>query len=248
MDMRFVGALLLAAAWTPVALAADAHMAQGVLRGDEQVQLSSEMPGKILRIADDGDRFRKGDTLVEFACDVQRAEEEMAVAAVSGAKAQAENQRRLVALETGGSLDLALAEAHFAEAAARERGNAAKARLCKVIAPYDGIVLKREARAFESVNLMAPLLRVARQGSLEVVVIAPARWLREVKVGMPLTFIPSGGGEPSTGEVISLGAGVDPSSQTFELRGRLKTGSTAVLRPGLSGSVALQVPNERSDP
>ncbi|MCR6629873.1 MAG: HlyD family efflux transporter periplasmic adaptor subunit [Magnetospirillum sp.] len=226
-------AALAAALAAPAARAADSPSAQGVLRGSEEALLSSEMPGKILRIAEDGDSFRKGDTLVEFACDLQRAEEDMAQAAVQGARAQADNQKRLDALKSGGQLDLAMAQAKLGEEQARERGGAAKVRLCRVAAPYDGVVLRREARPYESVNLMAPLLRVARRGKLEVVVIAPAAWLQGLKVGMPFVFA-TPAGQQVEGKLIRLGAAVDSASQTFEpaRRAGQRRQRRAEARPG----------------
>lgn len=224
------------------AVAADSPQAQGVARGAEEALLSSEMAGRILRIADEGEPFRKGDALVEFSCDAQRAEEDVARASEQGARARLDNQRRLEAAKSAGQLDLALADAQLAEAQAKIRAANAKARLCRVIAPYDGTVLKREARAHESVNVLAPLLRVARRGPLEVTVIVPASWLSWLKVGTPLAFTAAATGLRADGKLTRLGGGVDSASQTVEVRGELSGDTAAQLKPGMGGTAVFRAP------
>jgi len=238
---RPVAALLLAAGATAAA-AADAPQAQGVARGAEEALLSSEMAGRILRIADEGESFRKGDVLVEFACDGQRAEEDVARAAEQGARARLDNQKRLEAAKSAGQLDLALADAQLAEAQAKIRAASAKSRLCRVMAPYEGTILKREARSHESVNVLAPLLRVARRGTLEVTVIVPASWLSWLKGGAPLAFTAAATGQRTEGRVSRLGGAVDSSSQTIEIRGDLANDGAGSLKPGMAGMVTFRSP------
>ncbi|HTH16813.1 MAG TPA: efflux RND transporter periplasmic adaptor subunit [Magnetospirillum sp.] len=240
--MRRLSAVLAIIAMTaPAALVAaeGGPSAQGVLKGAEEAQLSSEMPGRIARIAEEGETFHKGDTLVEFACDMLRAEEDMARAAEQGARAQVENQRRLEAVKSAGTLDVAMAEARLTEAQARTRGAAAKGRLCRVVAPYDGVVLKRDAKPHESVNLMAPLLKVARRGTLEITIIAPATWLPQLKPGLGFTFA-GATGQKADGKLTRIGAAVDPASQTLELRGEVSGEPAAGLKPGMAGNVVFR--------
>jgi RND family efflux transporter MFP subunit len=242
--MRALRALLagMAVALPAAVMAAEGGpSAQGVLKGAEEAQLSSEMPGRITRMAEEGETFRKGDTLVEFSCDMLRAEEDMARAAEQGARAQLENQRRLEAVKSAGALDLAMAEARLSEAQARSRAAAAKGRLCRVTAPYDGIVLKRDAKPHESVNLMAPLLKVAKRGTLEITIIAPAAWLPQLKPGQAFTFAAASTGQKAEGKLTRLGASVDPASQTTELRGEIAAESSG-LKPGMAGSVTFKAP------
>lgn len=236
----FLLAMMLGAAGA-AAHAAEPVQAQGVLRGAEEALLSSEMAGRIVRIQDDGDSFHKGEVLVEFACDAQRAEEDVARALEQGARAKLDNQRRLEAAKSAGQLDLALAEAQLAEGLARGRTAAAKSRLCRVVAPYDGVVLKREARPHESVNTLAPLLRVARKGNLELTVIVPAAWLPWLRPGMAVAFAAAAGGR-AEGKVTRIGGGVDSGSQTLEIRAELVADPAGALKPGMAGTVQLRPP------
>lgn len=242
--MKFVTGVLVALvlAMTAPPVAADPSAAQGVVRGAEDALLSSEMAGRILRIADEGEAFHKGDALVEFACDAQRAEEDVGRATEQGARARLDNQRRLEATKSAGQLDLALAEAQLAESLARVRVASAKARLCRILAPYDGTVLKREAKLHESVNILAPLLRVARRGPLEVTVIVPAAWLSWLKTGTPFTFTAAATGQRTEGKITRLGGAVDSGSQTLEVRGELAPDPGNPLRPGMAGGVGFKGP------
>lgn len=220
-------------------MAAEPLQAQGVARGADEALLSSEMAGRIVRIANDGDAFHKGDPLVEFSCDGQQAEEDMARAAEKGARARVENQRRLDAVQSAGQLDVALAEALVAEAVAKVRASIAKTRLCRVTAPYDGTILKREAKPYESVNVLAPLLRIARRGPMEVTAIVPAAWLAWLREGLPVTFVAGPTGQRVAGRITRLGGAVDSSSQTIEVRGELAPGPTNP-KAGLAGLVTFE--------
>ena len=222
--------------------AQESHQAQGVLRGADEAVLSSEMAGRIVGIADEGDTFAKGDLLVEFACDSQKAEGDAARASDRAARARLDNQRRLAETRSAGRLEYDLAEAQQAESRAMIRVADAKASLCRVVAPFSGTVLKREARLHESVAVMAPLLRVARQGAAEVNIIVPASWLPWLKVGTVFAFTANATGERGEGKVTRLGGAVDSASQTMEIKGELTETAPVGLRSGLAGIVSFQAP------
>lgn len=223
-------------------MAQEGRQAQGVLRGAEEALLSSEMPGRIVGIAEEGATFSKGDTLVQFACDGQKAEEDAARATERQARAKVDNQRRLEATQSAGRLDVELAEAQQAESRARIRVAEARSSLCRVLAPYDGLVLKRSARLYESVGLMAPLIQIARRGPPEVTIIVPAAWLASLRMDMPFTFVSAATAEKSGGHVSHFSGSVDPSSQTLEIRGVLTSEIGGGLRSGMAGAVLFSAP------
>jgi len=144
-------------------------------------------------------------------------------------------------LGAAGTLDLALADADLEERRAKLRVADAKAALCSVHAPFDGVVLSREVERYESVNVMEPLLKIARTGTLRIAVIAPAHWLGWVRKGARFKFTPRGGKVASPGQIDKIGVTVDAASQTVKIEGVLDDRS-AELIAGVGGTVSFTVP------
>lgn len=241
MVRALIALALLAALSAPAARAAGGDAsAHGIVRASDQATLSSEMAGRVVRLPfEPGVPFAKGDVLAEFACEMVRAEVEAARAAERGAQVKLSHLRRLDKLAAAGGLDLALAEAGAVEGAARVKVATTREGFCHLRAPFDGLVLARLIEPQESVEVMKPLLRVARRGPLEVDVIAPVSWLPWLKPEAPLVFT-TADGKSVEGRVLRIGASVDPASQTLEMRGRLQVEAGQGLLPGTGGSVSFR--------
>ncbi|MBF0334364.1 MAG: HlyD family efflux transporter periplasmic adaptor subunit [Alphaproteobacteria bacterium] len=237
--MMALAVLSASAAWAAGGDGAGAT-AHGIVRASEQATLSSEMAGRVVRLPfAPGAAFTKGEVLAEFACDMVRAEVEAARAAERGAQVKLAHLRRLDKLASAGGLDLALAEAGAVEGAARVKVATTREGFCQLRAPFDGLVLARLIEPQESVELMKPLLRIARRGPLEVDVIAPVAWLPWLKADAPLVFT-TADGKSVEGRVLRIGASVDPASQTLEMRGLLRIEAGQGLLPGTGGAVSFR--------
>ena len=105
-----------------------------------------------------------------------------------------------------------------------------------IIAPFDGFVLERDVERFESVEVMTPLLRIGRPGTLRVEIIAPALWLSWMETGKSFQFMPHKSDTSYAGTVERIGAVIDAASQTVKIEGKL-TVSASKLRSGMGGRV-----------
>lgn len=208
-----------------------------IIVAEDETVLSSSMSGHIDKMpVDEGDRFKRNDVLVRFKCDILDGERAVARASVKGAEAKLENAKRLDQLGVSGTLDYQLAQSELDIARAELQVANAKGELCEVRAPFDGLVLRRDVQEHENVNTMTPLLKIARSGTVNVAIIAPAQWLSWVNVSMPFEFTPNGGSGAATGKVTKVGGEVDAASQTVKIEGVLST-KGQLLIPGMGGTV-----------
>ena len=219
-----------------VAAGADA---QGRIRtqlvANNDVELSSQIAARIARLPlKAGDGFRKGETLVVFDCDLYRAQQAKADATADATAKQLEVTQRLAQLHSVGELDVEQARAKAKEAAADAAYMRTTVAACRIDAPFDGRVVKREAAPFEYVTPGKPLLEILDTGQLEAQLIVPSAWLRWLVPGAPFTVHVDDIDVDVPARVVRIGAAIDPVSQTVTLSGRIETKSTSLL-PGMSG-------------
>lgn len=199
------------------------------------VVLSSQIAARIAKLTlKPGDAFRKGEALIVFDCDLYRAQQNKADATAAAAEKQLQITQRLAQLNSVGELDVEQARAKAKEAAADAAYMRTTVASCRIDAPFDGRVVKREAAPFEYVTPGKPVLEILDTGQLEVQLIVPSNWLRWLKPGAPFNVHVDDLDLDVPAEIVRIGAAIDPVSQTVTLSGRIKTQSGTLL-PGMSG-------------
>jgi membrane fusion protein, multidrug efflux system len=212
--------------------------ARGLVRAVHEATLSSEMAAKIMLLPKkDGEAFRKGEVLVDFDCDRVKAEWRVAEAERIGALAAHDNSRRLAEYRAAGAHEVQIARAAFDKAAAAVEVIAVRLRQCRVIAPFDGRVVEVPVREHEMPQAGAPLLRVVDDSKLEIDMIVPAVNLKWLKPGAEFSFRPDDSAGSFRGDILRVGAAIDPVSQTIRVTGRLEIKSGDLL-PGQAGVVS----------
>jgi membrane fusion protein, multidrug efflux system len=109
---------------------------------------------------------------------------------------------------------------------------------CRIEAPFAGRVVERMADLHELPQANQPLLRIVSAGEMEVVLIAPAVWLKWLKPGTAFEHALDDTGAVFQGEVTRVGAAIDAVSQTIEVFGRVKDvrgQSGGFILPGMGG-------------
>lgn len=196
------------------------------------------MAGRIDKIAvSEGDRFKKGDLLVEFDCSIQLAQLEKAQAELKAARKTLDVNRELAHLKSISGLDVAMAEASLLKAQAELVVQKTTVDMCKIHAPFSGRVADVQVNEFQTVAHAEPLLEILDDRTFEVEVIVPSAWLSFLKVGMPFTIAMDETGRSYTAEVTQFGARIDPVSQSLKVVGQVKK-PDSYLVSGMSGRVA----------
>lgn len=212
------------------------QVVRGVVRAVGEATLSARLSARIGRLPlGEGASFRRGDTLVEFDCERPRAEARAASAAVEAQRKTVETNEELDRFNAIGKNDLLVSRSQLDRVRAESDALESQVKECVVLAPFDGRVMARLARAHESVQMGQPLLKVADTSELELELIVPSPWLAWLKPGTPFQFRVDETGRVLQAELSRLGAAVDPISRTVRVIGRFNKQDAAVL-PGMSGT------------
>ena len=204
--------------------------------------LSSEMAGRIDRIAKRvGEKFQKGEVLVEFDCALQHAQEARAQAVLVQAQKTFTIDQRLVALKSMGQLELDVAAAEVQKAKADVAASEAVASKCTIEAPFSGVTVEQKARAFQYTTPGQALLDILDDRGLEVELIAPSRWLGWLKPGYAFEVHIDETGKTYPARVTHLGGKVDPVSQSIKVIGEI-TSDAPELMAGMSGRASIAPP------
>lgn len=209
--------------------------ARGVLRARDQAVLASELSGRIVELPfSEGEWFKKGDTLARFDCSAYQAQLNAAQAANRGAGEELSHNKQLAALNSVGRFEVARAQAKVSETQAQSQVYQVQVKRCSVLAPFDGQVVERKVKRYESVAAGAPLLDVVDNRTLEIHLLVPSRWMARLKPGQTFSFVPDETGQALDATVKRLGARIDEGSQTLLLVATLPNANG--LLAGMSGT------------
>lgn len=209
--------------------------ARAVIRPLQQAVLSSEIAARINRLPlREGERFRKGDPLIEFDCRGYQFAQQGAKAAVDQFQAKLTAEESLAARRSSGALEVATARSNVEKARADYRAASLAVEHCVVTAPFDGRVAELKAHAFETVAQHTPLLVILDDSRPEVVLVVPAAWLAWLKPGEPFLLDIDETKRSYSGRIIRLGAQIDPVSQTATVFGETDDRERTLIS-GMSG-------------
>ena len=209
------------------------------MTASREATISGQLDARILFAGPgDGEAFREGDPLIRFDCSLFNAALAEARAEQTGAKATLTTKEKLDRLGSSSGLELELAKASVAKADATVSGANWRVKQCEIRAPFDGRVVNRLANAFEVVRPGQELTRIASTQDLEVRVIVPSRLSARLVPGETFDFVLEETGKTYRARVISLGAKIDPASQTIELRGKILEPPAEIII-GMSGAALM---------
>lgn len=211
---------------------------RGIVRANEQAMVSTDLQMRASKIGfQEGERFRKGDVIIEFDCSKQRAELAAAEAQLLEMTLTLDKFRVLQRAQAAGKNDLEISEARVAKATAEASGLKSHLAHCTLVAPYDGRVFELGVHALESSQPGKPFIGIVSDGNLEIDLIVPSDWMRWLKVGEPFTFSVEELRTDHDVVVSRIGAVVDPISQTIKIVGSFK-GQPANVLSGMSGTAS----------
>ena len=197
--------------------------------------LSSEMGGKIEWLeVEESDRFNVGQLLVTFNCGIERARLKKAGAIARAANNTLSAFERLYVLKSKSELELAQAEAAAAAAAAEVSIMLETVKRCSIIAPYGGRVFELHVRRYQYVSAGTPLMGIMDDSKLELELIVPSKWLVWLKPKALFSVYIEEVERIYDAKVESIGARIDPVSQSVKIKGRI-IGKHTELFAGMGG-------------
>lgn len=209
---------------------------RGVARAVEQATISIDLQVRVGKIGFlDGERFKKGDILVDFDCRKQRAELAAADAQRLEMQLTLDNNLALQRAQAVGRHDLEISRARLAKASAEVEALKARVDLCRLSAPFDGRVAELSINAHETPQPGKPFISIVAEGPLEIDLVLPSDWLRWLKAGAQFRFTVDETKTTYTARLLRLGATVDAISQTVKAVAVFDDATGNVL-PGMSGT------------
>lgn len=204
--------------------------------------LSSQITAQIISIPlKEGERFKKGDTLVEFRCAETRAELLKSRAEFRAAASTYKANLTLREHNAISPLEVEVSKAREDQARADVALWQARLSYCKIIAPFPGRVSRVVAKAYETVTQGAPLIEILDDRSLTMQLNVPSHWLTWLTAGTAFQVRIDETGKTYSATVTELGAKVDPVSQTLLVNAAID-GHHQELLAGMSGIARFKVP------
>ena len=216
----------------------DVFRVRGLVEPREEAIIAAEIDAQIEAIPfDDGERFARGDVLVDFDCGFYRARLSGSEATAQAARRVLETNRQLAALNSIGVLEVAQAEAAYQEAVAQARVDRVWVNRCEIEAPFAGRIIARLAEPHESVRQGQELLAILNDRDLDLRLIVPSHWLSWLEEGQGVAFRVDETGTTVPARVHRIGARIDPVSQTLPLIARIDGDPVDLgLLAGMSGT------------
>ena len=112
---------------------------------------------------------------------------------------------------------------------------------CTIAAPYAGRLVERIVDVFEMPQANTPLMKIVKEGRIEIELIVPSNWSGWLEPGYEFWFRVEETGTVHAARLLQLGAVVDPVSRTMKVAALLVDPAPTV-RPGMSGSARIGAP------
>lgn len=207
-----------------------------LIKAAREARIASQISGRITALpVKMGQAFRRGELLVGFDCTHQAAEQAAANAMLTKANTVVVSKKSLAAMKAVSEIEVQLAEADLAQARAQLSRAVASVADCRIVAPYDGSVVNVVANHAEFVGPGSPLIEIVERGNLHVEALIRSTWLTWLRPGQRFTITVDELGRDVVAVVASIGARVDPVSQTIPVMGKIVQ-EVPGLRAGMSGN------------
>ncbi|ASJ73048.1 efflux RND transporter periplasmic adaptor subunit [Granulosicoccus antarcticus] len=226
----------------------------GVVRAGERAVLSAELDAVVLSMPfREGQEFKQDDVLIALDCTLAEAALGQASARFDVATQDHASNQQLKALDSVSDLELAESTTRLAEASHEVIAASHRQNRCRVLAPFDGVVLRTDIRKHERVQTGQELLEVASTDAHTVEFLVPSSQASHLRIGQTFSFSIGETGHSHAGKIERIVPDVDPVSRTVKLVGQLNdlsqpelaaanpisTNIESSLWPGMSGWVRL---------
>ncbi len=210
--------------------------ARGLVRAIRTAALSSDLITPVAALPlREGDRFSRGDLLIEFDCRRQRHELDALGALVQEAKVNVDSNGHLLARGAANRNDVATANARHEKALADWSALSVRLTMCKVVAPFDGVITELAINAHETPSPGKPFMAIVSDRQLELEIIIPSRLLSLAGRGDVMQFAIDESGARHEVVIRRTGGAIDPVSQTVKIYAEFKGDAKDIL-PGMSGT------------
>ncbi|MDG5501565.1 efflux RND transporter periplasmic adaptor subunit [Marinobacter sp. BGYM27] len=212
----------------------------GTLQGREEVMITAEVNGRIVKLNfTEGQPVKKGQLLVQLDDRQARADLRVAEAQLKDAKTQYDRASRLVSRNS--ISESQVDELRTTMQVAEALKSAAEIRLAnhRIEAPFAGVVGLRQVSTGAYLNVGDSVATLDSVNPMELTFSIPERYLGQVKLGQPLSGLTSAfPNQRFEGQLSEMGARLNSLSRTLPVKAVIKN-EDGRLRPGLFMAVSL---------
>ena len=202
----------------------------------EEATLSSEISAKVISIpVKAGHNFRKSDILIKFDCSFFEAQKDVVQAELDSARVTLKSNQELATMRSIGEYEVQLSKIAVERAQSELRIAKLNTNRCIIRAPYNGTMSKVFVNEYESIERQQALIEIIGSGTLEAKLMISSKWLSWLSEGHPVSIIIDENGLEYSARVHSLGADIDPVSQTIDATAKFEKKYETLL-PGMSGT------------
>ena len=168
-------------------------------------------------------------------CSFFEAQKDVVQAELDSARVTLKSNQELAAMRSIGEYEVQLSQ--IAVDRAQSELNIAELNTdrCIIRAPYDGVMSKVFVNEYESIERQQPLIEIIGSGTLEAKLMISSKWLSWLSEGYPLSIVIDENGLEYSAQIHSLGADIDPVSQTIDATAQFDKNYESLL-PGMSGT------------
>lgn len=197
--------------------------ALGTLEPNEQVDLTLNVADRVRSIYfDDGQRVRKGKTLLSLAQREQIALTEAAEANVDEARQRVERLERLIERKAVSQSELEAAQRDLNSASAQLRAVQSRQKDRVLVAPFDGVLGFRQVSVGSFVRAGDVVARLIDDSEMNLEFSVPSIFLRSLKPGTLITARTDDfPGEVFDGKIATLDNAIDPVTRAVSVRATL---------------------------
>ncbi len=219
----------------------DVIKTSGSVLANEEVEIKSETPGKIINIFfKEGTQINKGDRLVKINDSELQAQLSRAA---SRLKLQQDMEYRQKILYSKQAIsqeeyDAALSELNVSKAELE----LIKAQIEKteIRAPFGGIIGLRNVSEGSNVNTSTVIATLQNINPVKIDFSVPERYAAKVKIGDPVKFTIAGSSENYTARVYAVEPKIDPVSRTLRIRAIYSNPNNEIF-PGAFANIELVI-------
>jgi len=214
------------------------------LRGDEEIELRTETPGKVIGINfKEGSRVKKGDLLIkindaDLQAQLQRTESQIKLAEEKESRSTVLLEKALISQE---EYDVLLNELNIRKA--EEAQIKAQIDKTEIYAPFDGVVGLRSISEGSYINSSVNIAILTKTDPIKIDFAVPIKHANKIKVGTNILVNIPNSLEVFKANIYAVDPKVDPTTRTLKLRA-LAENKTGILLPGSYAEVEIILESE----
>ena len=219
-----------------------ANEARSVIESIDRTVISAEIGGNVVSIPkNNGDYFKKGETLVKIECDIYEAQRDKIKVKRDLLQIKVDKNTQLEKYNSVGKFDIQTSKLELKEQELELKIAQINVNRCEIKAPFTGRVVQRLVSKHQNVTPQDQLLEIVNLNNIEAKIVVPATWINHIKIGKEFQIHIDEINDTVKAKVKQIDSVVDSKSQTMNLRATIQNNKNIV--PGMSGTAVFKETN-----